>query len=133
MQLQLTQLATRLTDARDLIQQLDASVTGLEVVERAAHALAELGPDHSTRVYLSACDEAGLAIHELLTIPVLSHPEEIYLTEGNDPAQLVLALATLADQIARTLLSAANKTKATDRTACLAAAQHACLISKTLR
>jgi len=133
MQLQLPQLTTRLTDASDLAQQLDAAITGLEAAERATHALAEHGPENTAHAYLSACDEAGLAIHELLAVPALSRPEETYLAEGGAPAPLVLAITALTDQIARTLMSAANKTSATDRTACLAAARHACLLTKALR
>ncbi|GAA0965412.1 hypothetical protein GCM10009550_65530 [Actinocorallia libanotica] len=102
-------------------------------MERATHTLAERGPDHAARSYLSACDETGLAIHELLAIPALSHPEETYLAQGGDPALLVRDLTTLADQIAGALMSAANKTKATDRTACLTAARHTCLLAKALR
>ncbi|WP_106398904.1 hypothetical protein [Actinocorallia populi] len=133
MQLQLPRLTARLVDARSLAQQFDAAITGLEAAERAAHALAEHSPEGTSHAYLSACDEAGLAIRDLLAIPVLSRPEETYLAEGGAPVPLVLALTALTDQIARTLMSAANKTSATDRTACLAAAHHACLVTKALR
>ena len=105
----------------------------MEAAERAAHALSEYGPRHTARTYLSACDEAGLALGELLAVPALSRPEETYLAEGGDPSPLVLALTTLADEITRALMSAANKTRATDRAACLAAAHHTCLLAKALK
>jgi len=124
---------TRLTAAHGLPQQLDNALAGLEAAERATHALTALVPARSAHAYLTARTEAGLALRELLAIPALSYPEETYLSEGGDPAPLVLALTTLADQVARTLMSAANKTRATDRAACLAAAHHTCLLAKALR
>jgi len=107
---------------------------GLELVSRAALALAELCPEPDVPAYQAAILEADEASIALATAPSLTWPERDYLADLPDHEEFAAQLITLTLAVHQALLLAANKShNPADRLACLEAALHAARAHQALR
>ncbi|GAA0965417.1 hypothetical protein [Actinocorallia libanotica] len=107
---------------------------GLDLVSRAASALAELCPEPDVPAYQSAILEADEAAVALATAPSLTWPERDYLAALPHHEEFAAQLITLTLAVHQALLLAARKSPhPADRLACLEAALHTARAHQALR
>jgi hypothetical protein len=111
-----------------------AAFIGLELMERAGMALAELGPEANYPAFEEAVRETTEAATALATAPSLTWPERDYLEATSAHEEFTAQLTTLSLAVHQALVLAATKSVGDgDRIACLEAALHASRAHHALR
>jgi len=107
---------------------------GLDLISRAASALADLCPEPDVPAYQSATLEADEAALALATAPSLTWPERDYLATLPDHEEFAAQLITLTLAVHQALIQAARQSpNPADRLACLEAALHTARAHQALR
>lgn len=107
---------------------------GLDLISRAACALAEVCPEPDVPAYQAAILEADEAAIALATAPSLTWPERDYLNDLPHHQEFAAQLLTLTLATHQALRLAAHKSpNPADRLACLQAALHAARAHQALR